>query len=559
MSYKHLKKYNRILVVISCAGLVVIFNNMSYLMAQSSRLVNSVGKIMPIDAAPLDKQIIRYMSPEPRSLDSSINDYDTEDTIIPFEPLLRRDPNWHPEPASASSYEASEDGKTWTFHLRPGARWSDGRPVTAHDFVYSFRRMVDPEEANPYGFFYYDFKNAQAINRGDIKDLSQLGVRAIDELTLVIETEKAAPYLPFIVSFGNAFPVPQWQVEKYGIKWTSLENIVSNSGFKLAEWITGSHMTFTPDPMYNGPHKPYLEKVIHPFRDASASTILAYENNEVDVERLDVTDLARIQNDPNLAPDLTRVPARASWYLFFKTEAPPFNDVRVREAFSRAVDRDVICDILLGKTAVPAYSMIPPEFPEYNGPALKSYQSYDPERAKALMKDAGYPKGRKFPRQELWLRAPNPTIKRVAEAIMAMLNENLGVDVTIRSADRTMYMSNLYNWRMNLGLIVFYADYLDPRNMLDMIWHSQPQGYGRSDWSRAEFDGLVEQAAAELDPDTRRELYQQAEEKMVSDYAAGFLFHPVNLELRKPWLRGTPQNPDGTKGVLDYTRIYIGK
>ena len=142
---------------------------------------------------------------------------------------------------------------------------------------------------------------------------------------------------------------------------------------------------------------------------------------------------------------------------------------------------------------------------------------------------------------------------------MAMLKENIGVDVTIRSADRTMYMNNMYNWRMNLGLIVFYADYLDPRNMLDMIWHSQPQGYGRSDWTNAEFDRLVEEAAAELDRDRRRGLYAEAEEIMVSDYAGSFLFHPVYLELRKPWVKGIAENPDGTVGAMDYTRVYISR
>ena len=335
--------------------------------AQNDGSGNSTARPLPPDAAPREQQVMRFMSPEPRTLDSAINDYDTEDTIIPFEPLLRRDPNWHPEPAAADGYESTPDGKTWTFHLRQGARWSDGRPVTAHDFVYSFRRMLDPKEANPYGFFYHDFKNARPINRGEITDLTQLGVRAVDDLTLVIETEKSAPYLPFIVSYGNALPVPPWQVEKYDRKWTRLENIVSNSGFKLSEWVTGSHMTLVPDPMYNGPHKPYLEKVIHPFRNAAVATVLAYENNEVDRELVDVTDMPRIMADPELAPDLVKVAARGSWYLFFRTRQPPFDDVRVREAFTRAIDRDVISNVLLGGTAVPAYSMIPPEFAEYNG------------------------------------------------------------------------------------------------------------------------------------------------------------------------------------------------
>lgn len=525
--------------------------------AQGGKIVNSVGKVLPPDAASLAKQIIRFMSPEPRTLDSSINDYDTEATIIPFEPLLRRDEDWKPEPAAASRYESSKDGKTWTFHLRPGARWSDGRPVTANDFVYSYRRMLDPKEANPYAFFYYDFKNARAYNRGELKDPTKLGVRAVDTQTFLIETETPAPYLPYIVSFGNGFPVPSWQVEKYGRKWTLAGNIVSNSGFKLGEWLNGKHMTFVPDPMYNGPHKPYVEKVIHPFRDASAATILAYENNEVDYESVDLTDLSRIKADPKLAPDLVKVPGRGSWYLFFKTKAAPFNDVRVREAFTRAVDRNAIVKALLNDMAYPAYSMIPPEFPDYNGQTMKKHQDFNPQRAKQLMKEAGFASGRGFPKQELWLRAPSPTIKRIAEAIVSMLKDNIGVEVTIRTADRTMYMNNLYNWRMNLGMIVFFADYQDSRNMLDMIWHSQPEGFGRSDWSNPSFDRLVEQAAGELSAPKRQLLYRQAEEVMVSDYAATFLFHPINLELRKPWIKGYKRNTDGTVGGWDYTRLYV--
>jgi len=544
------------------AAVAVVIGVVLLLSADESRTqatgpTNSVGKVLPADAASLDRQIVRFMSPEPRSLDSSINDYDTEATIIPFEPLLRRDENWVPGPGAAESYDSSEDGKTWTFQLRPEARWSDGRPVTAHDFVYSYRRMIDPNEANPYGGFYYDIKNAQAINRGDIADLTQLGIRAVDDLTLEIETEKAAPYLPYIVSFGNAFPVPQWQVEKYDRKWTLLGNIVSNSGFKLGEWVNGSHMTFVPDPNYNGPHKPFVEKVVHPFREAATATILPYENNEVDIEVVDITDLDRIEKDPVLSMDLVKVVARGSWYLFFKTREAPFADIRIREAFARSINREAICNVILRGTAVPGYSMLPPEFGEYSGDALKDLQSYDPARGKKLMREAGFPGGRGFPRQEMWLRAPTPTINLVGQAIMSMLKDNLGIDVTIRTADRTMYMNDLYNWRMNLGFIVFYADYLDPRNMLDMIWHSEEQGYSRSDWQNAEFNRLVEEAAAELNIERRTELYRNAERIMVEDYAGAFLYHPVNLELRKPWIKGYSLNPNGTSGSMDYTRIYV--
>ena len=517
---------------------------------------NSVGVVLPADAAPPEQQVFRVMSPEPRSLDIQINLYDGESTLLPFETLLIRDELWQPIPAAATGYDVSDDAREWTFHLRPDARWSDGRPVTAHDFVYAFRRMLDPANANPYAFFYYDIKNAKAISLGEIEDLEQLGVRAVDDLTFHVLLERGAPHFPHVVSFALAYPTPRWAVEKHGRKWTEVENIVSNSGFRMAEWATGSHMTFVPDPMYNGPHKPLLEQVVHPFRYAAAQTVLAYENDEVDVETVDINDLDRIERHPVLGGELVRSPGRTTWYLFFKVGEPPFNDVRVREAFARALDRDAICRVVLRGAAAPAWSMMPPDFKEYNGEAMRPYQAFDPERAKALMREAGYPNGRGFPRQEMWIRAPTPSMQMAGVAIQSMLLEHLGVRVSIRTLDRTAYMSKLYNWEMDFGFLRFVADYMDPRNMLDMTWHSQPKGAGRHDWADSEFDALVERAGAELDPERRTRLYRQAEEILVGDYAAAFVFHPLTMQLRKSNLKGYTRYPDGTVGGLMYSRLY---
>jgi ABC-type oligopeptide transport system substrate-binding subunit len=538
----------------------LVFSGVIYLSDPlSARIVNSVGRTLPEDAAPLAQQIFRSMSPEPRSLDIQVNLYDGESTLQPFEPLLTRDELWQPVPAAATSYDVSDDGLTWTFHLRPGARWSDGRPVTAHDFVYGYRRMIDPKNANPYAFFYYDIKYAKAISQGTIKDITRLGLRAQDDLTLIIETERSAPYFPHIASFALAYPAPEWAIEKYGLKWTEVDHIVSNASFKMSEWVNGSHMTFVPDPMYNGPHKPYLEKVIHPFRDAATATVLAYENDEVDIEVVDINDLDRIQRHPMLGKELVKSPGRTSWYLFFKMLEPPFDDIRVREAFARAIDREAICRYVLRETAVPAYSMMPPDFKEYNGEAMKPYQAFDPAKAKKLLREAGYPNGRGFPRPEMWIRAPTPSLKMVGVAIQSMLKENLGVDVTIRTADRTAYMSKLYNWEMDFGFLRFVADYVDPRNMLDMTWHSQPKGAARHDWSNPAFDRLVEQAGSELNSDRRTQLYRQAEEILVGDYAAAFVFHPLTLGLRKPRLKGYTRYPDGTVGSIIYSNVYIAR
>jgi ABC-type oligopeptide transport system substrate-binding subunit len=518
--------------------------------------INSVGKVLPADAADAGQQIIRFMSPEPRSLDPSIYPYDTEATIFPFEPLLVKDESWTPVPAAANRWE-TEDGITWTFYLRPGMRWSDGSPLTAYDFVYSYRRILNPQSQNIYAFFYFDIKNAEAIVKGEIDDMDALGIRAVNDTTLVIETEKPAPYLPHIVSFADAVPVPQRQVEKYGRKWTDPENIVTNSGFKVSEWVHGSHMTLVPDPFYNGPHKPYLEKVIHPFQDASAATILPYESDEVDIVGVDVTDLERIQRDPALKDELVRFHAMNTWYMFFRTQQPPFNDVRVREAVSRSLDRENMASAILRGGAIPAYSMIPPGFKEYEGSAHESYQGFSPDRARALMREAGYPNGRGFPKQELWMRAPNPSQRMVGVAIQSMLKQHLGINVEIRSADRSMYMDNLYKWNMNLGVVAFGADFLDPRSILDMIWHAQPRGVGRQDWTNPIFDQLVEEAASELDPVKRAELYRDASTVMAKDYPAAFLYHDIGLQLRKPWVKGYTTYEDGTVGAFKWARMYV--
>ncbi len=520
--------------------------------------VNSIGVTLPDDAADVSRQVIRYMSPEPKSLDPSIYPYDTELTIFPFEALLHKDEFWNPVPAAANSWE-SDDGRIWTFHLRSGMRWSDGSPLTAHDYVYSYRRMLDPASQNIYAFFYYDIKNAEAIVKRENEDVASLGVRALDDTTLVIETERRAPYLPHIVSFGDAVAVPRRQVEKYGRKWTEPEHIVSNSGFRLSEWVHGSHMTLVPDPFYNGPHKPFLEKVIHPFRNPGSATILPYESSEVDIENVDVNELERIEGDPVLQRELVRFDGLNTWYMFFRTQMPPFNDIRVREAFTRVMERENICNVILRGGAVPAYSMIPPGFREYEGDAQASAQGFDPERARSLMREAGYPGGQGFPRQELWMRAPSPSDRLIGAAIQSMLKEHIGVDVDIRAADRGTYMDHLYKWNMNLGFLNFGADFLDPRNILDMIWHSQPRGHARQDWHNPIFDGLVDTAAAEMNSETRDKLYRDATETMVSDYPAAFLFHGVGLQLRKPWVQGFAVNDDGSPGRFHWYNLYIAE
>ena len=529
-------------------------------------LVNTVGRAMPPDAAPLADQVFRYMFREPTTLDIGVAAYEADGTYFAFERLVLLDENNELVPGAAQRWVSSPDGKTWTFYLRPGARWSDGRPVTAQDFLYSYRRMLDPASGNVYAFLYYVIKGGKAYNQGQLKDVAQVGLRALDELTFQIQTEGPCPYLPYITSFITSSPAPSWQVQKYGAKWTEPEYCVSNFTFRLAEWKHGQSMTFALDPNYNGPHKAYLEKIMVKFIGSQRPGTSSYENNEVDAYLLDPLDYAQVKKDTRLANEVARVQEFTTWYLFFQTGKPPFNDPRVRQAIARAIDRDTLCKVVLNDLAIPASSMLPPGFPGYGGAEFKPFQAYDPQLARQLLAAAGFPNGRGFPASALWLRVADTNINKVAaEAIQAMLKETLGITTSIQYQQRNVYNDKLMDWQIPLGMLAFAYDYPDPSNMLGLLWRSQPKGYGRQDWVNPAFDRLIDQGNTEMDTAKRYASYHQAERILAEAVGAVFLFHPVVTELRKPYLRGVKKNRAGKDVPLmsiqtvNFTDVYVAR
>ena len=473
------------------------------------QMVNSLGKVFPADAAPMAQQVYHFMADEPTSLDVSANLYVGEWNEFLFEQLVARDENQNIIPAAADDWEMAPDGMAWTFYLRKTGKWSDGRPVTAHDFVYTYRRSLSFEIANPYAAFYYDIKGAKLYNQTPGVDPAILGVRALNDYTLVIETEHPAPYLGLILSVPTSMPVPRWQVEKYGKKWTEADNCVSNSSYQLSEWQHGSHMDFTLNPYYDGPLKGYVEEIHRTFRHPSGANLLPYENNEVGRATVQANELRRVLTDPVLSKELDSNLADGTWYVFFGTRKPPFNDPRVRQAVSRAINREAICRAILGGAAVPAYSMLPRTFEAYDD--YNAHQDYNPAEAKRLMAEAGYPNGRGFPTVEMWLRQASPETKLAAEAIQAMLLEHLGMRITFRSADYPVFTDAMFKWTIQLGLVPFFADFRDPKNMLDMIWRPGESGRARHDFNNPEFLRLLDAADNEPEVTKRNEIYRQAE------------------------------------------------
>ncbi|MDP7236786.1 MAG: peptide ABC transporter substrate-binding protein [Candidatus Latescibacteria bacterium] len=529
----------------------------------SAPIVNTVGKTMPSDAAPLAQQVLRMLHEEPTTLDISIAVYKAKGAVFTFEGLTRLDHNNELTPAAAERWDVSPDGKKWTFYLRKGALWSDGRPVTAHDFEYTFKRLLDPNSGNTTAVFYYEIKGAKAFNQGKSTDSNTVGVKAVDNYTFVVETESPCPYFPLIASFPTSGPVPRWQVEKYGPKWTEEGKCVSNATFKLTEWRQGSHYEFTLDPNYNGPHKAFIERVVGKFSNLTMmpGNTLAYENNEIDFQNITPGDVARIKKDSQLMKELDISAGFQTHYLYFDTRTAPFNNLKVRQAFAHAIDRDILCRILLQGIGQPAYSMLPPGFPGHAGGKFKDTQRFDPAMAKSLLMEAGYPNGRGFPRYELWINSVNN--RNVALYIQQNLKQNLNVDITIKVVESRAYRQAMFQWKIPMSLIQYNYDYPDPNNMLSMVWHFQPVGYGRHPWKNETFDQLVDKAAGEMNPARRSDLYDQAQQILSGNVGAVFLYYAKMASLRKPWIKGIKQSNNGDYPYwgnnTSHMDMYIGR
>jgi ABC-type oligopeptide transport system substrate-binding subunit len=532
------------------------------------------AKPLPPDAAPPERQVYRYLAFEPVGLDFSMTAYQSLGSEFVFERLCMLDHNLELVPGAAEGWESSPDGRTWTFHLRPGGRWSDGAPVTAHDFEYTYKRLLDPDGGNVYAFFYYDIKGAKAYNQRQNSDPGSVGIRATDDLTFVIETETPCAYLPYITQYPTSSPVPRWQVEKYGPRWTEAGKCVSNSAFQLEEWVGGKQMSFGLNPYYNGPNPARLRKIVRAFTGfvgavsaAAGSGLLPYENNEVDLIAVtSPVDLERVRQDPRLRKELWTYDGFATQYVFFRTQEPPFNDLRVRRAIAHAIDKEGIAHTILRDTVIPAYTMLPPHFPGYVGDQYRDLQRYDPALARRLLAEAGYPDGKGFPALELWLSdvAPTSPVGQVAQALQQNLAEVLGIRITIRNAEGKTYLQRMYNWELPFAIGGFGYDFPDPQSLLGVPWHSQPKGYGRQDWTNPAFDALIDRGAAERDPEKRFQYYDEAERILASDAGAAFLWHTKVYELRKPWVKGLQPDrwgnyPFRANVTTAYYDLYIGR
>ena len=513
-------------------------------------VVSSGGVTLPDDAAPLDQQMFRSAAIEGKHFDTMRNEYEGFAYEATIEQLAKMGPEgeWHP--AAADSWELSEDGRTWTFHLRLDAKWSDGVPVTADDWVYSFRRYLNPEMANVYAWFLFDLENGEAYNKGEV-DVEELGVKKIDDYTFSITTTVPIPYYMFKINW-HAAPVPRHMVEEHGDNWANdPATAPSNGPYRIAEWNRGKNVIFTPNPHYTGRFPATFEQLIQVIiPEVGAPRLQMYQAGDID-GGVGVTgdDLVQVLADPQLSNEAYISVMNRGVYIYMNQRTPPFDNILVRQAFAHAVDRTALCDSVMRGTCIPAHGFLPKDFPceRNDDPELIAFQNFDPEVAADLLAQAGYPGGEGFP--ELTIYTKEGEFIREAEAIQRMLADNLGVKITPQNVERALYVDQMRNGELKVALNRWGADFIDPSNFVD--WWDDPAASYFTGWTDEEYRNLIDTARPMAMSTERCDLYHGALKILARDAIGVFVMNPVQAVLYKDYVAGLTLTDDGTLGVYN--------
>lgn len=481
-------------------------------------------------AAPPSPAILRLaISSEPPTLDWSLATDNVSITVIEnlMEGLTAFDDQLRPKPAVASRWEVSPDGTTYTFHLRDDVYWTDGKRVTAQDFEYAWKRLLNPKTGAEYAYFLYDLVNAYEYNAGRVTDPSLVGVTAVNDTTLRVRLKKPIVYFPSITTFVVTFPQRHDLIERYGARWTDPDRLVTDGPFTLAEWRHEYKVVLRANPRYAW-GRPAIDEVrLYVVNDRSTALTL-YETGDLDLAQLPPEAIPFYEE----SPEFVRVPILRGYYYGFNVKAAPFDDPRVRQAFALAIDKSEFPKILKGGE-VPTNSWIPAGlFASNPGIGL----AYDPAAARVRLAEAGYPDGRGFPPVTAVYNT-DPVNTLIAENLQAQWKRSLGVTIALDNQEWKVYLKRLQTNTPPLYRLGWGADYPDPDTFMALFTAHSGNNY--TGWASARYDGLIAEAASTPDPVRRRLLYDEAQRILTEQEVPIIpLFVATQNYLVKPYVRG---------------------
>ncbi|ETD81388.1 peptide ABC transporter substrate-binding protein [Rhodobacter capsulatus] len=415
-------------------------------------------------------------------------------------------------PGAAESWSVSEDGKVWTFKLRPGALWSDGTPVTAADFVWSWQRVVSPATAAEYAYMLAPVLNAEAITKGE-KPATDLGVRAVDATTLEVTLKAPTPYFLEMLTHQATYPLQRADVEKYGADFTKPGNLVSNGAYVLDSFVPNDHISLVKNPkFYDAEHVAFDRVNFYPTEDATAA-VRRFEAGELDM-MLDFPAEQTAALKETLGERVKIGPTLATYYYGFKLDKAPWSDPEIRKAVSMAIDRDYLAEEVWQNTMIPAYTLVPPGIAGYavTPPDWAGLSQIDREdQARAILERHGYTEANPL-KMEIRFNT-NENNANTAVALQELLKP-MGIAVTMVNLDIAAHYAHLeQKGDFDAARAAWFADYKDPENFLSLCTTGAGNNY--SLYSNAEYDAMLQAAAVEPDAAKRMDLLAKAETKGV--------------------------------------------
>ncbi|MGC6230885.1 ABC transporter substrate-binding protein [Hafnia paralvei] len=512
----------------------------------ASGFVTAQAAQVPAGTLLADKQeIVRHIKDEPASLDPAkvVGLPEAQVARDLFEGLVNQGADGKPEPGVAQSWQTA-DNKRYVFKLRENAKWSNGEPVTAYDFVYSWQRLVDPKTLSPFAWFAQmaGIANADEIISGKVP-VQKLGVTAPDSHTLVVQLNKPVPFFVNLLANFSLFPVPQKTIEKYGNDWTKPENLVGNGAFAMQERVVNEKIVLKPNPYYWDHKNTVLTKVTFiPINQESAAT-KRYLADDIDItESFPKNMYKKLMKD---IPDQVYTPDQlGTYYYAFNTQKAPLNDVRVRRALSYAIDRQIIAEKVLGTGEKPAYHFTPDVTAGFEPVPLAMQKMTQAERnkqAKAWLKEAGY--GPKKPLKLTLLYNTSENHQKIAIAVASMWKKSLGAQVKLTNQEWKTYIDSRNTGKFDVVRASWVGDYNEASTFLSLLTSTHSGNIAK--FTSPGYDKLLKMASEETDAAKRNADYVQAEQIIAEQAPIAPIYQYTNGRLIKPWVKGYPiTNPE---------------